>query len=144
MKKYLYCCVAAIAVASLAMSCGAAKEESAAADEWKEMDDFHLVMAEVYHPLKDSGNLAPIKTMAGELAASAEAWAKAEVPAKMDNDEVKGLIEKLQGGTSDLASRVTNGASDDEISAQLTELHEMFHHIQEKWYSSDGKEHEHH
>jgi hypothetical protein len=123
----------------LLTNCGGKSE--ADVDEWKEMDDFHLVMAEVYHPLKDSGDLAPIKSRAEELASAAETWANSEVPDKVDNNEVKGMLEKLKGGTSDLALQIANGAPDEDVSAQLTGLHELFHHLQEKWYE-DGDDHD--
>ncbi len=46
-------------------SCGGKHEEESDDVEWKEMDDFHMIMADVYHPLKDSNNLAPIKKQSG-------------------------------------------------------------------------------
>jgi len=109
--------------------------------EWKQMDDFHAVMADVYHPLKDSGNLAPIKSRAEELATSASAWADATLPEKVDNEEVKGLLIKLKDGTRGLADQIKAGAADDVIQSQLTSLHDLFHALQEKWYQAgDGEE----
>lgn len=137
-------------VAVLVFASCAKKHETVeeAYDEWKEMDDFHLIMADVYHPLKDSGNLEPIKTQSAELAAAAETWANAAVPEKVNNDEVKGLLQKLKDGTKDLDAKIKSGQPDDATSAQLTELHEVFHHVQEKWYEGGeaGAEehHDHH
>jgi hypothetical protein len=111
--------------------------------EWKEMDDFHTVMADVFHPLKDSGNLQPIKTRAEELATSASTWADANLPEKVDNEEVKGLLINLKDGSRQLADKIKAGASDDAIQTQLTSLHDLFHSIQEKWYAG-GDEHQHH
>lgn len=102
-----------------------------------------MVMADVFHPLKDSGNLAPVKEHAEELAASASRWADAELPEKVNNDDTKGLILKLKDGTRDLADQIAAGASDEVIQTQLTELHDLFHSIQEAWYNS-GKGEEHH
>lgn len=136
MKKIGSQFLIAVIVAVVAWACGSKPGENV--DEWKEMDEFHLVMADVYHPLKDSGDLAPIKERADELAAAADTWANSEIPAKADNDEFKGMLEKLKGGTTDLANQIVNGATDDEIGAQLTDLHELMHHLQEKWYDTDG------
>jgi hypothetical protein len=112
--------------------------------EWKEMDEFHMVMADVYHPLKDSGNLEPIKSRAAELAASAAKWAQAPLPDKVDNEETKGLLLKLKDGAKGLEDQVNSGATDDVIQMQLTELHDLFHGIQEKWYGGgEGEQHHH-
>ena len=60
----------------------------------------------------------------------------------VDNDEVKGMLQELKEGTSALAEQVADGTPDEELSAQLTELHDLFHHLQEKWYE-EGDEHHH-
>jgi len=48
--------------------------------EWKELNSFHKVMAEAFHPLKDSGNVEPAKKLATQLADEAEHWAAASLP----------------------------------------------------------------
>jgi predicted nucleic acid-binding protein len=140
-----------IVVAGVFLACGAKKEDdhghshdaAAAADdkEWKQMDEFHMVMAETFHPYKDSANLEPVKARASELASSAESWSKAELPAKVDNDDMKQKLEQLKTETSTLASSV-NSADDKAIGDQLTKVHDLFHEIQEVWYG--GGKHEHH
>ena len=59
------------------LACSGKKEETAehghhevTGEAWKEMDDFHMIMAEAFHPYKDSMNLEPAKLKAPELAAS--------------------------------------------------------------------------
>lgn len=133
-------------VAALAFACGAKKEDDhghdhADAKEWKQMDEFHMVMAETFHPYKDSANLEPVKSRATELATSAENWSKSELPEKVDNDEMKDKLERLRTETSTLASTVTGG-DDKVIGEQLTKVHDLFHEIQEMWYG--GEKHEHH
>jgi hypothetical protein len=136
-------------VAALAIACGAKKEgdhehshEASSDDaEWKQMDEFHMVMAETFHPYKDSANLEPVKSRATELANSAESWSKAELPKKVDNDEMKGKLEALKTETATLASTVSNG-DDKAIGDQLTKVHDLFHEIQEMWYG--GEKHEDH
>src|SRR5687767_3170399 len=88
-------------MAVIAVACGTKKEEAnnaVASDqkEWKEMDDFHMIMAETFHPYKDSANLEPAKTRASELVASAEKWASASLPEKVNTDEMKGKLEQLK------------------------------------------------
>lgn len=130
-------------------ACSDKKEKaSIAADdvEWKEMDEFHEVMADVYHPLKDSNNLEPIRKDAAKLTVAAEKWAQSPVPAKIDNEETKQLLAQLEDGCQQLKKLVNENASDEEIATKLTAQHETFHTIMEKFYRAgekDGAE-EHH
>lgn len=110
--------------------------------DWKEMDSFHMIMAETFHPYKDSANLQPAKTHAEHLAMEADKWASSILPEKVNNDETKTRLEKLKADTRGLADKVKAGAPDTEIGAQLTTVHELFHEIQESWYG-DGGEHHH-
>jgi hypothetical protein len=145
MKKTFLKILAFVAVAAFAIACGAKKEEGHEADhkedkEWKQMDEFHMVMAETFHPFKDSANLEPAKSRAGELATSAEEWSKAALPSKVDNDEMKGKLESLKTETSALVQTVSGG-DDKAIGDQLTKVHDRFHEIQEMWYG--GEKHQH-
>lgn len=150
-KTFVYVAFAAVIVA-FAIGCGKKDEQGHAhgsdpssaessSDEWKEMDSFHLIMAETFHPYKDSANLEPVKTHAEHLAMEAEKWAGTTPPEKVNNDEVKNKIEKLKTDTRALADKVKAGGSDEEIAAQLTAVHDLFHEIQEVWYGGHKGEH---
>ena len=119
----------------------------AAGNEWKEMDEFHMVMAETFHPYKDSADLAPAKDKAGELVGAADKWVNAPVPGKVDTDEMKTKLQNLKSETEVLADVVQNG-EETAIGDQLTKVHDLFHEIQELWYTGDGgahgHDHEHH
>lgn len=131
---------------ALCVACSQKSNEAEDDVEWKEMDEFHAVMADVYHPLKDSGNLEPIKKDAGALANVAKRWAQSKLPSKVDNEETATLLAQLEDGCEQLNQLVNDKASDDEIATKLTNLHDTFHTIMEKWYQSgkeDGAE-EHH
>jgi hypothetical protein len=130
-----------ILLAIMVMACESKKAAEEDDVEWKEMDEFHVIMADVYHPLKDSNDLGPIKSGAGGLAAAATRWAQSPLPSKVNNDETKELLATLEDGTQDLAKKIDN-ATDEEIAAQLTSLHDTFHSIMEKWHTS-GKEEKH-
>ncbi|HEX8061370.1 MAG TPA: hypothetical protein VF473_10565 [Cyclobacteriaceae bacterium] len=122
-------------------SCSEKHKESHGDDgEWKEMDEFHEVMADVYHPLKDANDLGPVKQHADELAASAAKWAEAELPARVDNDSTRMLLRQLSEGCQQLAKSIKEGMSDEEISTKLTELHDTFHSIMEGWFKAGKKE----
>ncbi|HMJ68416.1 MAG TPA: hypothetical protein VK508_05960 [Cyclobacteriaceae bacterium] len=132
-----------ILLAIIVSACGSKQVAEDDDVEWKEMDEFHTIMADVYHPLKDSNNLAPIKSGARDLAAAATKWAQSPLPKKVDNDETRGLLSALEEGSGELAENVGT-ATDDEIAAQLTALHSTFHSIMEKWHTSGKEEHHDH
>jgi len=145
--------------ALVAMACGGKKAEeahdhehphehsasdsaTAAEEEWKAMDDFHMLMAESFHPYKDSANLAPAKSKAAELSAAAEVWASAPLPEKVNTDEMKAKLETLKTAaqTFSATAKTTN---DKAIADGLTDLHDQFHAIQEMWYGGKGAHHHH-
>ena len=106
--------------------------------DWAELDSFHMFMADMFHPYKDSANLAPIKASADAFASDAEKWAAAPLPEKVNNDEVKGMLEKLKTDTRALADQIKAGATDEEIGNSLNAVHDHFHKIQESWYGGHG------
>ena len=108
--------------------------EASSEADWKEMDRFHMIMAETFHPFKDSANLTPIKAHAEHLAMEAETWASSTLPDKVNNDGMKAKLGKLKGDTRALADAVKSGAADNEIGAKLTETHDLFHEIMEAWH----------
>ena len=134
------------ALTLLAFACASKKEEASgeAADqkEWKEMDEFHMIMAETFHPFKDSANLEPAKTRAGELATGADKWANATLPEKVNNDEMKTKLEQLKTETTSFLQIVSTN-DEKAIGDELTKIHDLFHSIQEAWYGG-GEGHEHH
>lgn len=111
-----------------------------AAKDWTEMDDFHMIMAEAFHPYKDSTNLAPAKAIAAEMAANASKWAEAPLPERVNNDKVKAKLQELKSGTVAFEELVKTG-DDKQIGEALTKLHDQFHEVQEAWY---GGGHQHH
>lgn len=107
------------------------------------MDSFHMLMAETFHPFKDSGNLEPIKTHADELAAAADAWAAQPLPERLKNEDVKTKLQKLQTETHALADLVQSG-NDEAIGTALVRLHELFHELHNRWSSKPGEDEEEH
>jgi hypothetical protein len=106
------------------------------------MDSFHMVMAEAFHPYKDSANLEPAKQLAEEMAQEADKWASASLPEKVNTESVKALLTQLKTDTRSLADQVKNGAPDEAIGTSLKALHDSFHGIMEAWNGA-GEEHEH-
>lgn len=104
-------------------------------EEWKEMDDFHMVMAEAFHPFKDSSNLEPAKNYADSLVKVADRWADAPLPEKFKgDDEIKFKLNQLKVDAGTFA-KVAREGDDKAVGQSLTKLHDLFHAIQEAWYS---------
>lgn len=110
--------------------------------EWVEMDSFHLIMAEAFHPYKDSANLEPVKRLADQLVQEADQWASVQLPGKVNNDEMKAQLNRLKADTRALSAMIQSGASDEEIGAKLQALHGSFHGIMNTW-SEGPHEHQH-
>jgi hypothetical protein len=135
----------------LAMACSGKKdaadhdaghEAEAAGDEWKEMDDFHTLMADAFHPYKESLDLAPAKEKATELATAAKKWEEAPIPNKVDTDKVKQALEQLATLAAEFPAVVQTG-NDEAVAEALTTLHDKFHVIQDMWYGGDEHSHSH-
>lgn len=133
----------------MAIACSEKKDSTSAAvnnDEWPEMDEFHMIMAESFHPYKDSSNLEPAKVNAADMAKLAEKWTTAPLPEKVNTDEVKANLEQLKNDAAAFAQTVQSGDST-KIGESLTSLHDLFHKLQEAWYKpgKEGEEgHDHH
>lgn len=117
----------------IAVACGKKHEEAANNTVWPEMDEFHMIMAESFHPYKDSSYLEPAKANAAEMAKVAGKWASAPLPAKVDNDEIKSTLGQLKADTEAFVQIAQTGDSI-KIGEALTALHTQFHKIQEAWY----------
>lgn len=143
--------LAVLAVLALASGCSQKTQSETTEDtadteevvaEWPGMDEFHMVMAETYHPFKDSANLEPIKSNATELAQAAEEWVNAPLPGAMDTKEIRSKMEQLRNETADLQVMV-NASTNEEIAASLDSVHHLFHEIQDAWYNKGKTTHEH-
>ena len=109
--------------------------------EWKEMDSFHMVMAEAFHPYKDSANLVPAKQNASDLATSAKEWRDSEIPDGVDAAKVKPKLDELVRLSDEFGKQVSS-STDDQIASSLTILHDLFHDLQNEFYAASA-EHEH-
>jgi ABC-type glycerol-3-phosphate transport system substrate-binding protein len=143
-KSIVYVFVLFAAVIIVACSGNKAAETSATSDEWPEMDEFHMIMAESFHPYKDSANLEPAKAHAAEMASVAEKWANAPLPEKVNTDEIKADLNQLKADTKTFIQTAQSGDST-QIGQSLTSLHDLFHKLQESWYGGkkEGEGHEH-
>lgn len=95
---------------------------------WTALTDFHKVMSQTFHP-SEEGNLEPIKTRVGELVEKAEALKASAIPADFNNKKVKKAVKKLATDSKKLQSSIKAGATDEQIKASLSALHDVFHQI---------------
>lgn len=145
MMRNIFSIMVLSAAISLVVSCSGKNEKSQTIqveeDEWAGMDEFHMAMAESFHPFRDSSNVEPARIHAKEMVALADQWIAAERPAKVDNDDVTQLLTQLRTEAANLAELVGQ-ADDEQIGSSLTNLHDIFHHLQEKWYHKGEVEQE--
>jgi hypothetical protein len=95
---------------------------------WPEKDAFSDVMSKTFHPAEE-GKLDPIKQRIGEMVTKAKAWQKSTPPAEMNKPEIKTALGNLVKETKGLQKSIKKGASDADITKELTALHDVFHGI---------------
>jgi beta-lactamase regulating signal transducer with metallopeptidase domain len=98
---------------------------------WKEMNDFHTVMAKTFHP-SEEGNLQPVKDSASVLVAKATAWQKSKTPQGYDAKVAAPILEKLVAKCIIIQKAVAEKKSDEELKRLIAGAHEIFHEIMEK------------
>jgi hypothetical protein len=131
---------------AFAVSCGQKdhndEHASTSPKEWKEMDSFHMVMAEAFHPYKDSTDLAPAKQIAGEMATAAKEWQTADKPEGINAEKFDEKLARLATLAAEFENAVKS-ESDEVVGEKLTGLHDLFHELQNDFYAgADGHHHE--
>ncbi len=147
--KYLALALLALSLTSCAKQEEAKKEEAKPQmleaqksapklEEWAEMEIFHSVMAETFHPMED-GEMKPIMTRAQEMADKAKAWQNSTPPARYApvKDSVNFYLAKLVVESQALADMVAKKAKEDDIKKSLTALHDRYHTVSDFCYSID-------
>jgi vacuolar-type H+-ATPase subunit E/Vma4 len=97
-------------------------------DKWAELEAYHDVMSQTFHPAEE-GKLEPIRKRAGELAEKARQWLDSKPPKVYDSADIKTLLVKLNAESKALADAIAKGAKDEQIKKDLTALHDRFHEI---------------
>jgi phosphomevalonate kinase len=104
--------------------------------KWKEMEDFHTVMAATFHPAEE-GNLQPIRTRSQEMVDKATAWKQSSAPEGYDKKAVNSTLTKLVTGAKEIDKMIKANATDKELTEKLSKLHDIFHQIMEKCRKED-------
>jgi len=118
-------------------------KNSEEAMEWKEMEDYHFLMAETFHPAEEK-NFEPIRTKAEELAKSAETWQNATPPPAFDKSEIKEKIGLLAIESRELADFVQTQPTDEALFEKLNALHDRFHETMGACQHNEHAKHEQH
>ena len=92
---------------------------------WKELDAYHMVMMQVWHPAKEKGDLTAIRAQAAKLADAADVWAAAAIPSACDTPANRANIAKVKTESRALVALASNGA-DADVKAALAALHDRF------------------
>ena len=117
-----------IAILTMFMFLGSHLFAQSTMQSWKELKNFHEVMAQTFHP-SEEGDLKPIKARATELKDKAIVLADSKIPADFNNEKVKAALGKLKDETAKMEKMVNAKASDKEITAQLNTVHDSFHAV---------------
>ncbi|MDP4263543.1 MAG: hypothetical protein Q8941_13535 [Bacteroidota bacterium] len=120
--------IACLFIATFALIASGHTQEKKA---WKEMNDFHTIMQETFHP-SEEGKLDPIKSRSREMMEKAITWEKSTAPEGYDKKIVSASLKKLVRGTRELNDLVKAKAADKIIKEKLSGLHSIFHEIMEK------------
>ena len=100
-----------------------------AKDAWTELKDFHMVMAQTFHPMEE-GKFDPIRQRSGEMLDKAKILAASKVPSSFSSPAISKALQDLVKGSADLDKLIKKKAKDDKIKTSLTALHDTFHVIQ--------------
>lgn len=104
--------------------------------KWKEMETFHEVMAQTFHPAEE-GKLEPIRTRSKEMMEKAVAWKSSTAPEGYNQKAVRKSLKKLAKGAGELNKLINENASNDQIKEKISSLHDVFHEIMEKCEKED-------
>lgn len=109
----------------------AARKKQVDEGRWPELDDYHAVMAQTFHPAEE-GNLKPLYANAEQLATKASILKKSVVPVKYQKPGVKESVDALEKESTALAKMVKKKKSDAELKKAIFALHDRFHEVMEK------------
>ena len=105
---------------------------------WKELDAYHQLMMDTWHPAKGKNDMKPFKARANDMAAAAKLLSMSTPPKGCDAPGLRKASTDLSPATADAAVLVARNASDAELKTALAALHERFE-VLEKGCSAQAK-----
>ena len=97
-------------------------------EKWPAIKTFHGVMSQTFHPAEE-GNLEPIKKRSAEMVLKAKELLKSDIPAEYKTLKIMSAAERIEIQSQELHKMVLAKATDAELTAKLTALHDVFHEI---------------
>lgn len=98
---------------------------------WPQMDEFHHILAVVYHGW-EANDKKPAYERSGEMAAKAKILATSPIPAEKDTPEFKNMLMDLAGKCSIFASFMSQNPDEEVAWQMLEEIHDLYHKIEEQ------------
>ena len=106
-------------------------------NQWPALDSVHSILSATYHPA-ETGDVAPIKARATELAQTAKKLTPASIPQAWRTQEMRRAVKEFQAETLRVKQLVSKKAPDAQIVSKLSVAHDAFHRIM----SLTGENHE--
>ena len=97
----------------------------ASSSGWKELDQFHEILAATWHPV-GMGDFKPVKEKAAKLLEAAKAWGDSKVPAKCDKKPVRDAVASSVLNANAVADLVAKQAPDSSVKDAMKKLHDGF------------------
>lgn len=121
--------IAILAFVFTSISCLAQHQhEDHGKSKWAELDAFHTVISQTFHP-SEEGNLEPIKKRSAEMVATAKKLAASTPPQAYQSAEMKQAVKELVAQSEKMDKAVKGKKSDEALTEQLSTVHDAFHKI---------------
>lgn len=109
-----------------AMESGKMEEMDHANSGWKELDAFHHLLMDTWHPAQGKNDLAPTRAKAAEMAAQAKVLAASTTPKGCETATLKATLAKLVPESQNVADLVVAKADDPTLKKALSSVHTLF------------------
>ncbi len=96
---------------------------------WKEMNDFHRLLAATWHPASEKGYMIPLRARAKELKSAADAWAASKAPEMVPScasEGVRRMVDKVAHESKAIVAMLDAQVDDTWLMAQFKRLHTSF------------------
>jgi hypothetical protein len=130
MKSLIQVCLVLLLAVSYVTNIDAQENEMKPGDiAWTSAKSaYHKVMAGTFHPAEE-GDLEPLKKQHNVLAWQASNWLSYPIPKNLRTKEMKKNLKMLKFESNEISKLVMKGASDEQLTKAMFELHDIFHAI---------------
>ena len=97
---------------------------------WKELDEFHMLVMDTWHPAKEKNDMKPTREKANDLVKSARKLAASPAPAGCDSPKLKEAAAGMPTYAQNVSDLVAKKADDAALKAALKTMHDKFEVIE--------------